>query len=647
MSFITPLFLAAGLTALIPVLLHLVRRLKAREVPFSTHMFLEATPIQRIRRRRLQDILLMLLRAGILALLALLFARPFIPPEDLPFLQEAGQESVVILLDGSHSMQYDTRFEEAVEQARLNLETGNEWALVRFSDAAEQLTPLGNDLSVHEAALNAQSPDYRTTDLYPAMQLGTEILQGARFEQRRIVLISDFQQSAFSPILENLQLPDDITVEPVKVGDDSSGNQFFEDVELTQERRGTLVSVQFDARIPTAAAVTLRIDAEEMDETTERTPAFQQLIERPGLYQGDLHVTDPVPGPDDHYYFTYTVRPRSGIFAVDGSPDMRNAFFLESAFDLQEASRYRFDAGPRPVRLNTVDLLIITTANAVPARDWTTIENFARNGGTVLLAFEEGGLSQTPLLGAGTIAGAVRARDFQGTDAIIAEIDDQHPIFAPLAQHSTGSVLRPQFRRYVQVTPDSSAHVLATFDTGDPLLIERRFGRGRVLVFTSSLGTAWNDLALSEVYLPLLYEIARYASPESGAGQALHVGDAVGFRGLSADEVTIANPNGDVFSVILDSTGLGIFQDTDLPGHYDARLDGDQQSFSINISPLESNLSARDVEEVYAALAARSTQPVLAPQPLEQAEQEQKLWKIVLLIMIGVFALETIFASRR
>ncbi len=589
----------------------------------------------------------MLLRAGILMLLALLFARPFIPPEDLPFLPEAGQESVVILLDGSYSMQYNTRFEEGIEQARIHLETGNEWALVRFSDAAEQLTPLDNDLSVHEAALAAQSPDYRTTDLYPAMQLGAEILQDARFEQRRIVLISDFQQSAFRPILENLQLPDDITVEPVKVGDSSSENQFFEDVELTQERRGTLVSVQFDARIPTAAAVTLRMNTAEVDEATGRTPAFQQLIERPGLYQGNLQVNDHMPGADDYYYFTYTVRPRSGIFAVDGSPGMRNAFFLESAFDLQDASRYRFDAGPRPVRLNAVDLLIVTTANTTSAPDWTTIENFARRGGTVLLAFEEGGLSQTSLLGAGMIATAVRARDHQGTDAIIAEIDDQHPIFAPLAQHSAGSVLRPQFRRYVQVVPDSSAHVLATFDTGAPLLIERSLGRGRVLVFTSSLGTAWNDLALSEVYLPLLYEIAQYAGPGSDTDRAFHVGNAVRFRGLPADEVTIANPNGDVFSVILDSTGAGIFQNTDLPGHYDARLGGDQQSFSVNINSLESDLSARDVEEVYAALAARSTQPVLAPQPLEAAEQEQKLWKIVLLIMIGVFALETILASRR
>ncbi len=646
-SFITPLFLIAGLTALIPVALHLVRQLKAREVPFSTHMFLEAAPIQRVRQRRLQDILLMLLRAGILALLALLFARPFLPPEDLPFLSEAGQQSVVILLDGSYSMQYDMRFEEAVEQARIHLETGHEWALVRFSDTAGQLTPLSRDPAVHEAALDAQSPDYRTTDLYPALQLGAEILEGARFEERRIVLISDFQQSAFRPILENLQLPNDITVAPVKIGDGPSENQFFQDVKRTQERRGTLVSIQFHARIPAAAPVTLYMDAEERDQVTGRTPAFQQLTERPGLYQGSLRVRDAVPGSDDRYYFTYTVRPRPGIFAADPSPGMRSAFFLESAFDQQDASRYRFDAGPRPVRLNTVDLLIVTAANAISARDEVTIENFVRRGGTLLLAFDEGALSTAPLLGAGVMEGAVRSRDRQGTHAIIAEIDEEHPIFASLSQHSAGSVLRPRFRRYVKVIPDSSANVLATFDTGDPLLIESPLGQGCVLVFTSSLGTRWNDLALSEVYLPLLYEIARYADPESDIDRMLYVGDAVAFQGRPEEEVALVNPDGDVFNVTLDSTGAGTFPDTDLPGHYDARLNGDRQPFSVNISPLESDLSARDLEEVYAALATRSTEPVLTPAPPEAAEQEQKLWKIVLLIMVGLFALETILASRR
>ena len=590
----------------------------------------------------------MLLRAGVLILLALLFARPFIPPEDLPFLTEAGRESVVILIDASYSMQYGSRFKEAIDHAHTSLDTGNEWALVRFSDAAEQLTSLGRDISVHEAALGVQSPSYRETDLYSAIQLGTEILQSARYEQRRIVLISDFQRSAFSSALENLQLPDEITIEPVKVGENTFENQFFEEVQITQERRGTLVSVQFDARMSTDGSVSLSIDGDEMDSYTGRTVAFQQLVEYPGIYQGTLHAYDTIPGSDDYHYFIYAVRPRSGIFVVDNSQGMRNAFFLESAFDLQEASRYRFDAGPRPVRLNAVDLLIVTTTNTTSHRDIAVYENFARSGGTVLLAFDEGTLPQeSSLLEAGVVAGSVYARDRQGTDAIIAEIDDQHPIFASLVQHSAGSVLRPQFRRYVDVIPDSTAHVLATFDTGDPLLIEHSLGSGRVLVFTSSLGTAWNDFPLSELYLPLLYQIAQYASPELDSNRQLNVGDVVIFRGAPEDEVTIADPDGDVFRMTLDSTGVGAFQSTNLPGHYDARTGGERKPFSVNISPSESNLSARDTEEVYASLAARSTESALETQPMEVAEQEQKLWKIVLLVMVGIFALETVLASRR
>ena len=377
------------------------------------------------------------------------------------------------------------------------------------------------------------------------------------------------------------------------------------------------------------------------------TPSFQQLVDRTGLYHGYLYVDDPVPGSDDRHYFTYSVQTRSGIFVVDGSPGMRNAFFLESAFDLQDASMYRFDAGPRPTRLSAADLLIVTTTGLASNNDFSVFENFANSGGTVLLAFDEGSLQQTSLLGAGTAVGPLNARDRQGADAIIAEIDNQHPIFSSLAQHSSGAVLRPRFRRYVEVTPDSTANVLATFDTGDPLLIEQSLGQGRVLVFTSSLGTSWNDLPLSEVFLPLLYEIAKYANPGSSSGREFNIGEAVIFNGIPGSEMEIANPEGDIFRVGFDSTGTGTFQNTDLPGHYDARLNGTSQPFSVNISPSESILSARDFEEVYAALASRSTESVLEPQPLEAAEQEQKLWRIVLLIMIGVFALETILATRR
>ena len=79
MSFINTFFLFAISAAVLPVLFHFVRKMKAKKVPFGSLMFLKATPKELIKKRRLRDLLLMTLRAAIFGLLAFAFARPFIP----------------------------------------------------------------------------------------------------------------------------------------------------------------------------------------------------------------------------------------------------------------------------------------------------------------------------------------------------------------------------------------------------------------------------------------------------------------------------------------------------------------------------------------------------------------------------------------
>jgi hypothetical protein len=53
--------------------------------------------------------------------------------------------------------------------------------------------------------------------------------------------------------------------------------------------------------------------------------------------------------------------------------------------------------------------------------------------------------------------------------------------------------------------------VLARFEDGSPALVEARTGKGRVLLFTSSLGPSWNDLPLTPLYLPFIHQMVRYA----------------------------------------------------------------------------------------------------------------------------------------
>ena len=77
MSFLNPFFLL-GLAALAaPVLVHLVRRTRARRVEFPALYFVRQVPQRTIRRRTLRDLLLLALRCLALLLVVFAFTRPY------------------------------------------------------------------------------------------------------------------------------------------------------------------------------------------------------------------------------------------------------------------------------------------------------------------------------------------------------------------------------------------------------------------------------------------------------------------------------------------------------------------------------------------------------------------------------------------
>jgi len=76
MTFAAPLFLLAALATAIPVMLHMMNRQKAKELPFSTLRFLKISVEKTRRSKRIHDVLLMALRAAVLLLIAAGLARP-------------------------------------------------------------------------------------------------------------------------------------------------------------------------------------------------------------------------------------------------------------------------------------------------------------------------------------------------------------------------------------------------------------------------------------------------------------------------------------------------------------------------------------------------------------------------------------------
>src|SRR5579864_9382448 len=99
MSFLAPLFFLGLATAAVPVIIHLTQRERKQIVEFPSLMFLRRIPYQSVRRRRIRDWPLLVMRLAAIALIVLAFARPFVKRPTVAMASSLGPREVVILLD--------------------------------------------------------------------------------------------------------------------------------------------------------------------------------------------------------------------------------------------------------------------------------------------------------------------------------------------------------------------------------------------------------------------------------------------------------------------------------------------------------------------------------------------------------------------
>ena len=211
--FLSPLFLLGALSVAVPIVLHLFRRRNDPVVPFSALRFLQAAPIEQARRRRLQDLLLLALRAAALLLLTLGFARPYLQtPADA-----SGVSVRVVAVDTSASMGDAVRFARArsLAEAAIAAAPADELvAIMRFAGAAEVLMEPGLDRGAARSTLSQVQPGAGPTRYHAAIARAFDAI-GTR--RGRIVLITDLQNSGWGAA-DAMALPDRVALEVQDVG---------------------------------------------------------------------------------------------------------------------------------------------------------------------------------------------------------------------------------------------------------------------------------------------------------------------------------------------------------------------------------------------------------------------------------------------
>lgn len=115
MGFTYPWFLLAAGFMVVPLILHLLERIRARPQVLPTLEFLKQGKSGHLARRRPTKLLLLLLRMGIILLLALLFAAPFVKQEKKAL---APGTRVLLAIDNSPSMGRLWKGRSLLEHAR-------------------------------------------------------------------------------------------------------------------------------------------------------------------------------------------------------------------------------------------------------------------------------------------------------------------------------------------------------------------------------------------------------------------------------------------------------------------------------------------------------------------------------------------------
>ena len=104
MTFLNPFVLFGLAAAAIPVLLHLLNLRKLRTVEFSSVRFLKELQKSSMRRLRIRQLLLLVLRTLLIVAVVMAFSRPALRVRLGGFASQGASSTMIVILDDSPSM---------------------------------------------------------------------------------------------------------------------------------------------------------------------------------------------------------------------------------------------------------------------------------------------------------------------------------------------------------------------------------------------------------------------------------------------------------------------------------------------------------------------------------------------------------------
>lgn len=379
-----------------------------------------------------------------------------------------------------------------------------------------------------------------------------------------------------------------------------------------------------------------------------------------GWQEGYVEVSDATFEPDNRRWFALQVVDRVPVLAVNGSPSqvprLDELFFVRAALRAAarqgqstasafgrgaapgDAAPARADADNAGVVLDTLLAPQITSADlagyravilanvaSLPEPDVARLEQFVDGGGGLLVflgdAVNANAYNQT-LAAADRLHGGLLPARLLGTQgrptrsasggatrdgpaaARVAQVDLDHAALAGLDRGVGSNVWDAAIQALWTLDPGEN-RVLMAADTGSPLLCEKTYGRGRVLLCSLPCDRDWSDFPLRPVWVPWLYRLVAYLAQEPMAGRGFYLTGTQVELAASATQQSrpwmVRRPDGRLRPALAAREGppRRLFGETEQVGVYRAFPAGQEQEgqrFAVNLESYESEPRYLDEE---------------------------------------------------
>jgi hypothetical protein len=648
-GFFSPWFLAGLATLGLPLWLHLLKQFKRNPTPFSSLMFFERRIQSSSRHRRLRYLALLSLRIALLALLAFLFANPFV---DRASNAVTPRKRIIVAIDRSFSMRYKNRIADAKAQANqfvASREGAQTYQVFALDSGMSSLTQPETDKSAMLEAIDSVEATDQVSS-YGEFCRALRVMEQSTSLALDVHLFTDAQQTSRPAAFTDLEVGPHTSLTIHQVGRGNAPNWAVQSVNAPSHTYSS-ANIRLTANIagwqtPDAARkVCVLLDGHALASKQVVIPAagsadieFDDLVIPYGSHRGQVVIEphDDLLNDDSFPFVIERSDSRKVLFLYSGGR-AADSFFYKAALDASPLAglQVKPEAAAQAADLDLSPYAMVVLNNPADLNEQITrqLTNYVTKGGALLIAVGP------PTAQSGTVP--IAGNKVSETATVQGAAEHNAEILPP------GAFDNVEFLATPHITARPTDTVLARFADGFPLLLQEKQGEGKLLLFASTLDNSTSDFPVHASFVPFVSATGTYLSGAENNPSSVVVGSSLALRQSKDQSATadVVGPDGKHEIPLGEATRIMTFNPAS-EGFYDVHpASGKNLLVAVHADRRESNLTEIPAETLILWRNTSRNAPV-ATEAGSVAQVPFSLWRYILVLVLMAAVVESIFAAR-